>query len=438
MSLISISQPPTKNRSLSPSQTSAAMEGAKQAYRDSVGIEDFRGRYRLNLSRKYSRQYYGKDQKRISTGLSANAENFAILESKCYNIHLDIQSSNFDPTLAKYGLGDLTNESGLVVIPTPKALTLVELWDKYCEVRKPDLAVTSYKGTFRGEMLSFARRIPFSDPNKADEIKSWLLANTTPKQAKRVLSYLSLSCDWAVKRHHLVENPFSGLAASINTRRTTKDFEKDIYSDDDDGLYDCRAFTREERDTIIAEYDRSGYTRHLVPFVKFLFWTGCRPGEAAGLKWKDIKEDFSELTFQRSYNHQTQSLKCTKTGVVRQLPCTPSLTNLLRNLHKPEFTKDDFVFSGKFGHRVNTKQFQLVWRGNEKKRYKGVVYTLAQDGKISCYLKPYSTRHTFITLQIKEAGVPVDVVASWVGNSAKVIWDHYCDVRAQDWVPKDI
>jgi hypothetical protein len=56
--------------------------------------------------------------------------------------------------------------------------------------------------------------------------------------------------------------------------------------------------------------------------------------------------------------------------------------------------------------------------------YPGVVSNLAEEGKISSYLAPYHTRHTFITL-MAHADTDLLLLAAACGNSIEVIRKHY-------------
>ena len=40
--------------------------------------------------------------------------------------------------------------------------------------------------------------------------------------------------------------------------------------------------------------------QHYAPFVKFLFWTGCRPCEPIGLRWDSVADDCSKVHFYES------------------------------------------------------------------------------------------------------------------------------------------
>ncbi len=48
--------------------------------------------------------------------------------------------------------------------------------------------------------------------------------------------------------------------------------------------------------------------------------------------------------------------------------------------------------------------------------------------------RPYDLRHTAISRWI-EAGIPVAQVSKWAGNSAEVIWKHYCNTTQEYEMP---
>jgi integrase len=54
----------------------------------------------------------------------------------------------------------------------------------------------------------------------------------------------------------------------------------------------------------------------------------------------------------------------------------------------------------------------------------GLVTQLVVDKKISQYLKPYATRHTWITLQLL-SGVHIKNIAKFAGNSPQTIMQNY-------------
>jgi integrase len=56
-------------------------------------------------------------------------------------------------------------------------------------------------------------------------------------------------------------------------------------------------------------------------------------------------------------------------------------------------------------------------------------------GLISHTYRPYDCRHTAISRWI-EAGIPVPQVANWAGNTAEVIFKHYCNTTQEYEVPE--
>jgi integrase len=64
------------------------------------------------------------------------------------------------------------------------------------------------------------------------------------------------------------------------------------------------------------------------------------------------------------------------------------------------------------------------WSQSHGKKVPGLVTRLVEQGLISVYLVPYSTRHTFITLQAQN-GIDIPLLAAICGNSTEVIYRHY-------------
>lgn len=178
---------------------------------------------------------------------------------------------------------------------------------------------------------------------------------------------------------------------------------------------------------IIEAFESSNHRKHLAPVIKFLFLSGCRTAEAAGLKWRDIKWDRELIAIRRAYNIRLKLFKPTKTNTVRFLPMPKgsALWNLLKSL--PECQADDVVFKSKTGKVMDMNKLGETWRGKESERLPGVIPTLIKQGKVKEYLRLYATRHTFISHQVNICKVPITTVAQWVGNSALVSNNTYLD-----------
>lgn len=396
---------------------------SSKGYRDSVGIEEYRGKYRLNLVRKYSRAFYGSDNsKRIPTGLSVCPENFASVEGKAIKIHLDILAGNFDPTLEKYNLAKPHLE---VVTPIKKPISLLEIYDLYCESRKGTIEQTTLELEFRGKFRRAIAEAIEAAGNDALAIRNYLVQHRQPKTVKECLRHLGKACQLGVKHKKITENPFDGMAEEISISRDKKKTQNNF--DDENGDDDTKAFTVDEMNAIIEAFESSRRRQHLAPIIKFLFWSGCRTGEAVGLKWRDIKWDRELIAIRRTYSQKLKSFKPTKTNTIRFVPMPKN--GLLWNLFKsiPQKEVEDVVFLSKTGKIIDANKLGEIWRGKESERLPGVIPTLVKQGKVKEYLRLYATRHTFISHQVNICKVPITTVAQWVGNSALVSNNSYLD-----------
>lgn len=401
-----------------------AKDRQRKGFEDSVGIEEFRGKYRFNFSRKLSRQYWGKTQQRISTGLTVCKENRGKVEETAWKIHYDVLSDNFNADdLTKYGLGEKPNLT--VITPIKKQLTILEIYDMYCESRKGTIAETTMKKKMHGE---YRRIITKAIKNAGEDslaIRNWIIQNIGNSNSKNCLRYLDKAYQLGIKHKYCVENPFEDMHQEIKPSKNKKQNQEDFDKEGDDT--DSRAFTVDEMNTIIEAFNASHYRRHLAPIIKFLFWTGCRTGEAIALKWRDIKWDKEIITIRRTYDYELNIFKSTKTGVVRffPMPKNGQLWNLLKSISEQK--PDDLIFPSKTGNPISVKNLSRVWRGSEQGNYPGVITQLIAQGKVSQYLKLYATRHTFISHQVNIHKIPITTVAQWVGNGAMVSNNSYLD-----------
>jgi integrase len=111
------------------------------------------------------------------------------------------------------------------------------------------------------------------------------------------------------------------------------------------------AFIVEERDRIIAAFAndaRPGMNyRHYAPFVKFLFWSGCRPCEAIGLRWGSVSANCDCIHFHESIVEvagKQVRRKETKTGVDRWFSCSARLQAMLKAIRSKAPAPDALVF----------------------------------------------------------------------------------------------
>lgn len=380
------------------------MNTRKPASAGSVGVDTRQGKWRIRLPRSVAKD----SQRYISTRLDATPENLKRVQTVAWQIEEDLKAGNFDPTLERYSF-----KPHLTVVKPAKQLELLELWQKYCEHRKSQVAETTYRKEYLLKFPNHISKLPTQDINKAQDIQEYLLSTVSADTTKRILTRLSACCQWAVKAGLIKANPFSGMAVDIHLPH------KDVDSID--------PFSRQERDAIIEAFIAHPTYNHYSQFVRFLFLTGCRTGEAIGLQWKHITKDCSQITFAESYDGNLKIRKSTKTGKIRKFPCNPVLKGLLVLVRPDNPLPDELVFTTVNGLPINNSRFtNQVWKGcrSGKKTYHGVVTTLVNAGLVERYRCLYNTRHTFITMAL-EGGMTVPQVAKLVGNSPEVIMRHY-------------
>ncbi|NJM22230.1 MAG: DUF3596 domain-containing protein [Richelia sp. RM2_1_2] len=367
---------------------------------------------RLQLVFRYAGQRYY-----LSTGFSDTVANRKLAEMKARQIELDILSENFDQTLGKYKPESLIAK---VKAPTPReqptevAASLIELWESYIDFKRSSLSPSTLAKDVKRVRICINVHLPFKTLDKAVAIRDWLIANKTPNSCKRILTQISACCDWAVKSGLIEENPFEDMATDIKIPKGSKEDA------------DINAFTQEERDRIIQAFKDSSYYKYYAPLIEFLFMTGCRPSEAAGLEWRHIANDFGFIRFEQAVVVSESGLTCKKglkTQKKRIFPINTRLAILLKSIKPVAVCDDAKVFPSKEGRWIDVHNFTN----------RGWKATLSKLDGIE-YRKLYQTRHTFITLALKN-GMDVKDVATLVGNSPEIIYRHYVGQSREIVVP---
>jgi integrase len=360
-------------------------DGMKPGRKGTVGIENNGGVLRLRLPR----QVYGGRQKYLYLGLLDTKENRKIAKAKAQVIESDIFFDRFDPTLVKYKPRTYPYPETLKV----DELTLSELWQQYAEFKSKHLSPSSLKD-FRRTANHIAG-LPDQSLKSAKAIARHFQEFLSADAAKRTLTQINACCKWAVEQELLEENPFDGMARRVKVRHQQS----------------INPFTATERDWIIKAFEESASHQHYAGLVKFLFFTGCRTSEAVGLTWQHVAPDLSTITFAEVVVEGTR-IASTKTHKIRKFPVNGSLRDLMETFRLESPQPLAPVFTDTQGNLVRPNNFL-------RRHWQPVVKALP-----IAYRPQYNTRHTFITLCL-EADVPIAQVAAWVGNSPKIILEHY-------------
>lgn len=373
----------------------------RKASKGSVQIKVSNGRLQLVFSHGGKRHY-------LSLGWADNKITRKSAEFKARQIEEDIYKDRLNPTLVKY-----KPQSALNIItpitPTEPELTLKNLWQQYSGYKALSASPKTINGTYEPVAAHLAK---CSTDGLKDAVKfrMQLLQVTTQSQARRTLMQLQAACRWGVKRGLISTSPLDGMYRELDGTKPTPPM----------------AFSIQERDRIIAAFEtdsRPGMNyQHYAPLVKFLFWTGCRPCEAIGLRWGSVTDDCSRIHFHESIVEVSGKLvrrKETKTGAKRWFSCTSKLQALLQSI-KPE-TPDlnSLVFVSVKGRAISITNFS-------DRAWKAILTSLGLALKDGVKMTTYNCRDTFITLQAS-ANNSSTTIARWVGNSSEVIEKKYLD-----------
>lgn len=392
-----------------------------KASKGSVQIKISNQRLQLVFSHAGKRHY-------LSLGLPDNKVNRKAAEAKAKLIESDIAYDRLDPTLAKYKPQSALSTVTPILTPisTPER-SLAELWEQYTEFKKPQVSPSTFKLDYR-KYRNHIANLPTQSLDDALQIRDYLVAKLSLNAAKRTLTNISACCNWAVDSGLIKVNPFVGMAEKVKLPKS--EFEEN----------DINPFTREERDAIIEAFENSKYYAYYAPYVKFCFFSGCRPSEAIALQWKHIDERF--ITFEQAVVAGSRGLVLKdglKTQRKRKFPINEQVRQILESVKPENPNPNEFIFKSKEGGFIDTGDFlNHAWKGYKNRHgriIEGIVTQLFKEGKVSEYRKPYQTRHTFITLCL-EADIDAKDVAKWVGNSPEIIYRHYAGNKRDLQVPE--
>jgi integrase len=343
-----------------------------------VKIESFRGRLRLAIPR----QIFEGKQIRLSLGIPDNPQNRIIAEAKAREMELDYGLNQFDSTLEKYRLQSHV---------APTNIAILEIFEAYANFKAQSLESSSLKDLER--VRRYLKRCPVKSPRNPKRIRDWLSENASPDTARRIITQLSAASRWAADQELIDRDYFAGLYRPRNPK--SQKLEIDPFSVD-------------ERRKILEIFQGEHYEH----YVRFLFSTGCRPSEAIALTWEFVDPALEKIYFHRAIVEGVEKGPKTKR---REFPCNEALRELLRQIR--ERSPDGLLFRSKEGSQIMPSNFwRREWKPNLEKA--GVRYR-----------RPYQIRHTFITECVNQ-GLPLPTIAGWVGNSPKVILDHYADKKS--------
>lgn len=281
------------------------------------------------------------------------------------------------------------------------AITLQQAWDAFRAERSVTLCPTSLISDYR-QVDKWIKRCPITDLQQGRQVMAWVLAQKPVKASRRVAMYVKSLYRWASSEDiaYINKNP-------ITTFRMPKPPQTDE---------EIIVIPRDEISLLLVALGarRTSYGKRWDLYSEFMLQTAMRTGEVRAMRWEDIKDE--KLLVHCNYT-LTHGLKnSTKTNKKRTVPLNARCREILAEMPQG----DEYVFP------YNRYAYQSFFYDRAKE--------LHEAGLATHRYRPYDLRHTAISRWI-EAGIPVAQVAKWAGNTAEVIWKHYCNTTQEYEMP---
>jgi integrase len=352
-----------------------------------VKIEEFKGRLRLRWSfqgKRYS-LYLGLDD----TGLGRT-----VASGRASLIDADLISGNFDRTLAKYKPActpctDVSNSSS--------ELTALELFNRFADHRMRDLdprTKQKYHSLARKLSAFLKDENAAIDADRAEQFRSDFGKGLGARTQKEYFAMLSSCWDWGIEKDFASANPWGEVGKRVKVAPKQR----------------ARPFTLLEINAILEGFRASQDYSHYGDFVEFAFSTGCRTGEAIGLRWAHLSDDCGKVWIGESVSRGVR--KSTKTNRSREFGLTPRLAAMLRSRRPEDYGPDDLVFPAPRGGAMDDHNFRnRAW------------VTVLEAAGVN-YRSPYKTRHSFISHALAKKANPM-AIAQMTGHDPEVLFAHY-------------
>jgi integrase len=272
-------------------------------------------------------------------------------------------------------------------------MTILELWQRFRLERSISLSPTSLASDYN-QVEQWLLRCPIQEPENGRAALIWVLQQKPTQSARRVGGYIKTLFRWACSEDIalVAKNPVVTFKFPKPEQR-----EEITVIPTDVVLQVMRALRHasrgEQRWDLVSD---------------FMLQTGCRTAEAFGLQWDDIDWENSRCRIHQNMTITHGLLPRTKTGRERWVPLNAKAVNVLLKVR--EAHGDPMVFPW------NRRTFMSSFRS--------AMQHLLDQGIIKKRFRPYDLRHTHISALL-ERGIPVTQVASWAGNSAQMVWQHY-------------
>jgi integrase len=355
--------------------------GNPQAKRGTVAVREFRGMLRLRWS-------YRGERYNLSTGTPEGQVNQTIAEMTARIIEGDMVTGNFDPTLGKYQHQTQTATS----------VTVTALFERFTAYKQKGLngaSLAKYKALNQPVNAFFEGQAAGNvDDDRADKFRLHLATWMAPATQRERLITINACWEWGIKQKLLTGNPWKEVLKRIKVPPKQKP----------------QVFTKDEVTAILAGFRASRHYSHYADFVEFLVSTGCRPGEAIGLQWKNLSDDCGVVWIGEAIARGGQR-KSTKTNRSREFRLPVKVQAILKTRCNGQ-PPDALVFPAPRGGHIDDHNFcRRAWRR---------ILTVANV----TYRYPYISRHTFISHALTADCKPM-AISEMTGHDPKVLFSRY-------------
>lgn len=208
---------------------------------------------------------------------------------------------------------------------------------------------------------------------------------------------VQVAFNWAARNGMIDRNPFKGVTHRPGLPRRDMTYEEFI------ALLRASEGRRAKR--------RPSPAARFRQVLVFLWHTGCRPKEAATLKWSNVDFENSIIVFKEHKTAKTQ-----RTPMPRIIPMVPVVERLLRSIQQRDEGEHVFLTYRRTPWSRHTLA-QRVRRAREK-------------AEIPDEVKLYGTRHAFGTRGIVN-GCDIKTLSTLMGHTTTRMTEHYLHLAGQ-------
>jgi integrase len=382
----------------------------KKKAKGTVKIESDKGWLRLRFTHAGKRRAF-------ALGLPDTRINRMFAEQKARQIELDILSSNFDSTLQKYKPQKTKEEiEAKLITAEDLILKFIEYKSKFVSsprsIEKYQTVLTHLR-TFnlkgKNALGSLANKLTIDfQPDYSEQFYQYLSGKLALVTLKQYIVWLSACWKWGTEQEIVESDPWKPLIKRVKV--PPKQMPK--------------PFTSDEIKAIIQGFEQNRYYSHYVEFVEFLLGTGCKTGEAIGLRWRHLNDDCSTVWIGESLSRGIS--KATKTNRARTIMLTSRLRSLLFSMKSDNIDSERPVFTSPKGNPIDDHNFR-------NRAWKSVLSKVGVE-----YRKPYNTCHTLISHALNQGMNPVEV-AQLTGHDVQTLYENYAEnVNSRPRLPEII